>query len=232
MNNIMIVTGTRKGIGRYLAEAYLNEGYTVYGCSRRECDINHSHYHHAHLDVGDEQNVVDYVKHVYLREKRLDILVNNAGIGLMNHSVLTSTESAMRMMMTNYGGTFSFSRECAKYMIKQQEGRIVNFSSIAVPSHLEGELAYSASKSAIEQLTKVMAREVGPFNVTVNAVGPSPVNTNLISRVQPEKIERLIDDQSCKVMASYEDVKNVIDFYISPQSKLITGQVVYLGGFC
>lgn len=66
----------------------------------------------------------------------------------------------------------------------------------------------------------------------MNAVGPSPVNTDLISRVQPEKIERLIDDQSCKVMASYEDVKNVIDFYISPQSKLITGQVVYLGGFC
>lgn len=117
MNKIMIVTGTRKGIGRYLSEAYLNEGYTVYGCSRRECDINHSHYHHAHLDVSDEQNVIDYVKHVYLREKRLDILVNNAGIGLMNHSVLTSTESAMRVMMTNYGGTFSFSRECAKYKI-------------------------------------------------------------------------------------------------------------------
>jgi 3-oxoacyl-[acyl-carrier protein] reductase len=91
-------------------------------------------------------------------------------------------------------------------------------------------LVYSSSKAAIEQLTRVLAGEIGTSGVTVNAVGPTPIDTDLIKNVPANKIQDLIGHQSIKRLGKYEDVKNVIDFYLSPTSDFITGQVVYLGG--
>lgn len=101
---------------------------------------------------------------------------------------------------------------------------------MAVPLHLQGELVYAASKAAIEELTKILAGEVGESDVTVNAIGPTPIDTDLIKNVPADKIEKLIGRQSVKRLGTYEDVKNVIDFFISPGSSFITGQVLYLGG--
>ena len=85
MERIIIITGTRKGIGRYLAEQYLQEGDIVYGCSRRICDIEHPNYHHTRLDVSDEAEVVSFVRSIYKNHKHIDVLINNAGCASMNH---------------------------------------------------------------------------------------------------------------------------------------------------
>ena len=168
MNRVIIITGTRKGIGYFLAEKYLNEGDIVYGCSRRECEINHENYHHTRLDVSDEPAVIAFVRNVYKEQKRIDILINNAGIASMNHILLTPKTTAERVFNTNFMGTFLMSRECAKFMIRQKNGRIVNYSTVAVALNLQGELVYSSSKAAIEQLTRVLAGEIGESGVTVN----------------------------------------------------------------
>jgi 3-oxoacyl-[acyl-carrier protein] reductase len=230
MARIIIITGTRKGIGFFLANEYLANGDIVYGCSRRECDIRHENYHHTRLDVSDEAAVVSFVREVYKAHKRIDVLINNAGIASMNHFLLTPYATAQRVFNTNFMGTFLMCREVAKYMVKNKGGRIVNYSTVAVALNLQGELVYSASKAAIEQLTRVLAGEIGLSGVTVNAVGPTPIDTDLIKNVPPEKIQDLIGHQSIKRLGKYEDVKNVIDFYLSPASDFITGQVVYLGG--
>lgn len=230
MERIIIITGTRKGIGKYLAEQFLAEGDYVYGCSRRECDIKHERYSHTRLDVSDESAVIEFVRNVYKEHKRIDILINNAGMASMNHVLLTPKATAERVFNTNFMGTFLMSRECAKYMIKKKEGRIVNYSTVAVALNLQGELVYSSSKAAIEQLTRVLAGEIGESGVTVNAVGPTPVDTDLIKNVPANKIDELKSRQCIKRLGTFEDVKNVIDFYLRPESNFITGQTIYLGG--
>lgn len=230
MDRIIIITGTRKGIGRYLAEQYLQEGDIVYGCSRRICDIEHPNYHHTRLDVSDETEVVSFVRNVYKNHKHIDVLINNAGCASMNHFLLTPYETAKKVFNTNFFGTFLMCREVAKYMVKNKSGRIVNYSTVAVALNLHGELVYSASKAAIEQLTRVLADEIGESGITVNAVGPTPIDTDLIKNVPDNKLQDLLSHQCIKRFGQFEDVKNVIDFFLKPESNFITAQTIYLGG--
>lgn len=230
MGRIIIITGTRKGIGYYLANKYLQEGDIVYGCSRRECDIVHENYSHSRLDVSNEMEVKSFVRNIYKMHKFIDILINNAGIASMNHFLLTPYDTAKKVFNTNFMGTFLMCREVAKYMMKNKSGRIVNYSTVAVPLNLDGELVYSSSKAGVEQLTRVLAREIGQNGITVNAVGPTPIDTDLIKNVPENKIRDLISHQSIKRLGEYSDVKNVIDFFISPSSDFVTGQIIYLGG--
>jgi 3-oxoacyl-[acyl-carrier protein] reductase len=158
------------------------------------------------------------------------VLINNAGIASMNHFMLTPTSTVERVFATNVFGTFNTMREVSKVMMSAKYGRIVNFATVATPLNLEGEAAYAASKAAVESLTRVAARELAPFNVTVNAVGPTPVMTDLIRTVPKQKMDALINTQAIRRMGEHIDVANVIDFFISKQSDFVTGQTLYLGG--
>ena len=198
MNRVIIITGTRKGIGRYLAEQYLAEGDKVYGCSRRNTDFEHPNYRHTNLDVSDEEDVMAFVRNVYKENKHIDVLINNAGCAAMNHFLLTPYTTAQRVFNTNFMGTFLMSREVAKYMVKAKTGRIVNYSTVAVALNLHGELVYSASKAAVEQLTRVLADEIGENGITVNAVGPTPIDTDLTKNVPEEKLQDLLSHQYIK----------------------------------
>ena len=115
-------------------------------------------------------------------------------------------------------------------MMGTGRGRIVNFATVATPLKLEGEAIYAASKAAVVSLTEVLARELGPFGITVNAVGPTPVKTDLIRSVPAEKMEALLDRQAVRRYGEFRDITNVTDFFLRPESDFITGQVIYLGG--
>lgn len=227
---VAVITGTRKGIGRYLAEYYLQKGMIVYGCSRGDSDLSDDAYHHYNVDVADEKSVISMVKDVAKREKRIDYLINNAGIAAMNHSLLTPLSVIESIFKTNVFGTFLFCREVGRVMSRSKVGRIVNFATVATPIKLEGESAYAASKAAVESLTKVLAKEFSPFNITVNAIGPTPIYTDLIKNVPKSKMDALLQLQAIHRFGSFEDVANAIDFFLSDKSDFITGQVIYLGG--
>jgi 3-oxoacyl-[acyl-carrier protein] reductase len=158
------------------------------------------------------------------------VLINNAGIASMNHLVLTPLSTVSRIFSTNVFGTFLVMREVAKVMMVAKAGRIVNFATVATPMNLEGEAGYAASKAAVESLTRVAAREFAAFNVTVNAVGPTPVMTDLIRSVPKQKMDALIATQAIRRMGEHRDIANVIDFFIRPESDFVTGQTLYLGG--
>ena len=227
----MVITGTRKGIGRYLVDHYLAKGYVVAGCSRDAFEgAAPQNYRHYLADVADEKAMVDMVRDVQKRFGTITALVNNAGIASMNHLLLTPLSTVQRVFSTNVFGTFVGMREVAKVMMKARYGRIVNFATVATPLNLEGEAAYAASKAAVESLTRVAAREFAPFNVTVNAVGPTPVLTDLIRTVPKQKMDALIGTQAIRRMGEHRDIANVIDFFLSRDSDFITGQTVYLGG--
>lgn len=229
-SNVFVITGTRKGIGRELAEYYLAQGHRVAGCSRGESSIEHENYRHWPLDVADEGAVVTMVKEVARAWGGIDVLINNAGIASMNHFALTPLSTAQSIFGTNVFGSFLFCREVVKMMMRKKRGRIVNFTTVATPLRLEGEAMYAASKAAIENMTQVLAREVGDSGITVNAVGPTPVPTDLIRNVPKEKMDALLQRQAIRRFGNFQDVVNVVDFFVSDRSDFVTGQVVYLGG--
>tara|TARA_B100001971_G_scaffold215165_1_gene258635 strand:- start:3632 stop:4327 length:696 start_codon:yes stop_codon:yes gene_type:complete len=228
----IVITGTRKGIGKELAEYYLAQGWKVIGCSRGESSIPHEQYQHFALDVSDEQAVVAMARQIKSSHGSVDALLNNAGIASMNHALLTPADTVNRILQTNVVGTFLFCREMAKLMRRSKSGRIVNFTTVAHPLNLEGEAIYAASKAAVESLTRILAHELAQLKITVNAIGPTPIETDLIRGVPQDKMEALLARQAVQRMGEVRDVINAVDFYLRAESDFITAQVLYLGGVC
>jgi 3-oxoacyl-[acyl-carrier protein] reductase len=226
----LLISGTRKGIGRALAEHYLDRGFRVIGCSRRPSELEREGYEHHCLDVRDEAAVRRLMQQVRAGHATLRGVINNAGIAGMNHTLLTPLASAKDILETNVLGTFLLCREAAKLLRSAPHARIINFSTVAVPLRLEGEAIYAASKAAVETLTRVLARELAPLGITCNAVGPSPIETDLIAGLSREKIDRLLASLAIHRLATSADVANITDFFLRPESDSVTGQVIYLGG--
>jgi 3-oxoacyl-[acyl-carrier protein] reductase len=226
----MVITGTRKGLGRHLVEYYCQAGWEVIGCSRQAAVYANPSYRHYALDVADETAVGGMFAEIGRDGGHLDVLINNAGIASMNHVLLTPLSSVSDIFKTNVFGTFLFSRQAARLMSKRRFGRIVNMVTVATPLKLEGEAAYAASKAAVVSLTQIMAREFSELGITVNAVGPGPLDTELTRTVGKEKIDKLLAQLAIPHVGEMSDVTNVIDFLIAPQSGAVTGQTIYLGG--
>ena len=229
MSKIFLITGDRKGIGRQLAEHYLNLGNIVLGCSRNGSELKHKNYQHFICDVGEESSVKKMISQIRKKYKTIDVLINNAGMASMNHILTTPSETFDKLVSTNFKGTFLMLREGAKLM-RKNGGNIINFSTVAAPLNLEGEAIYASTKSAVEKLTKITAHELAQYKIRVNAVGPTPIYTDLIKAVPKNKIQELISKQAIKRLGSFDDIKNIIDFYISEKSSFITAQTLFLGG--
>ena len=227
---VILITGSRKGIGYHLALHYLAKGFMVVGCSRQESSLSHKNYQHFRLDVTDETEAKKLFGTIRKQYGGLDALVNNAGIACMNPALLTPVETVRRIFETNFLGTFLFCREAAKLMRNQEAGRIVNFASGAVPLKLAGEAIYASSKAAVVSFTQILARELASYNTTVNAIGPGPLRTDLLSGIPEQTIQDVVGRQAIRRMADFPDVTNVVDFFLKPESSFITGQVIYLGG--
>ena len=226
----ILITGASRGLGRALAEHYLSLGDKVYGCSRGESELQHDNYCHFEVDIGCDESVKNFFFALRKHTKILDALINNAGVASMNAFALTPPKTFQKIFSINVQGTYLCCQKALGLLKKSQHPRIVNFTTVAVPLQLEGESIYAASKSAVETLTKIVAKEFGGFGVTCNAIGPSPIDTALIKAVPQHKIAALIERQAIKKMASPEDVLNVVDFFIKPESDFISGQILYLGG--
>lgn len=229
-SRVLLITGSSKGIGRHLVEHYVTKGDLVVGCSRGPSSFKHEHYRHFEVDVTSEEAVKRMFAEISTDYGRLDVLVNNAGVASMNHMLLTPVSVARNILETNFLGTFLLCREASKLMKHRKFGRIVNLTSVAVPLKVEGEAIYAASKAAIINFTQIIARELSSFGITVNAVGPTPIQTALIKGVPEDKIQKLIQRQAIQRPGDMKDISNVVDFFIQPESDFITGQVIFLGG--
>ena len=227
---VILISGTRKGLGKSFVEHFSKKNLIIVGCSRKPVDYDVENYHHFCLDISDEKKIKQMFLFIRKEFGRLDVLINNAGVGSMNHSLLIPISTVHKILNTNVVGNLLLSRESAKIMKKNKFGRIVNLTSFAVPFKLEGEAIYAASKAAIISLTETLSKEYADYGITVNAVAPPAVQTDLIKAVPKEKMDALLKRQTIHRYGTPEEVCDVIDFFIDKNNNMITGQVVYMGG--
>jgi 3-oxoacyl-[acyl-carrier protein] reductase len=227
---VMLITGSRKGIGKHLAETYAKRGSIVEGCSRGDAPFESENYIHTSLDVVDEKAVKAWISAIARRHGRIDCVLNNAAIATMNHVLLTPASTANRMLAVNVTGTMLVCREAAKVMMRRKYGRIVNFTTIVDPIGLAGEAIYAASKAAVVTFTRILAFELGGWGITCNSFGATPIMTDMIKGVPQDKIDAVVNALAIKRLGTPDDCVNVCDFFVSPSSDNITAQVIYLGG--
>jgi 3-oxoacyl-[acyl-carrier protein] reductase len=227
----VLVTGASRGIGAALVARFLARGDRVFGCARQAAagDMPDGYTHYV-ADVADDHAVRDMFRDIRARAGGLDVLINNAGVARMNLLALTPPADARAVVDTNVLGVFNCTHQAIRLLRQSPAGRIVNLTTVAVPLRLEGEAVYAATKAAVESLTRSTAREVGRLGITCNAVGPSPIRTALVAGVPEAALEGLVARQAVPRWATVDDVGHVVDFFLQPESAMITGQVVYLGG--
>lgn len=229
----MVVTGTSKGLGNGIARHFLALGYRVEGCSRGVSTIDHENYSHTQVDVSDEKMVREWIRSLKKTVGRIDILVSNAGVlNSFSHMSLTSGSLLQSFLNINIAGTFYVCREVSKVMLLQRSGSIITISSIMTQLHEPGTAAYSASKSAITEMTKVLAKEIAPMNVNCNVIAPSYMITDATDSFDKGYAATLLEKQTIKRPVTTDEVCNIISFLSSPVSRCITGQVIHMGLVC
>ncbi len=226
-NDTVIVTGASRGLGRFCAERLHAGGYRVIGLGRTPGAG--ASFEMRAADVTDPASVATALSDVR-RDTSVYALINAAGIASMNLVVTTPAATVRRIVETNLLGTIFLCQQVAPALIKRGGGRIINFSTLGVPLAIKGEAIYVASKAGVEGFSRVFAREMSPHGVTVNVIAPGPIDTALIEKVPHNKIAAVVGQQIIQRQGQPEDVWNILSLLLSPDSSMISGETIHVGG--
>jgi len=227
---LALVTGSRRGVGRIIAEHFLQHGAGVAGFARGEATITHPNYYHYRVDVGDPVSVQKGFTELKKINDSVQIVVNNAAVLTSQYAMIMSPAAAQEMLNTNLMGAFMVSREASKLMRKEKWGRIISIGSMATSLEPIGDSMYAACKAGLSTLTNVMAKELAPLNVTCNTLAISAIKTDMLTQLPQDKINQVIASLPIPRFAEPDDILNVLDFLASERSSYITAQTIYLGG--
>ncbi len=238
-NQIAVVTGAGRGIGRAIALKFAAEGADV-ACVSRTVENSEKVANEVRalgrkawaiaVDVVDGGGVKGAVEKVLGEAGRVDILVNNAGVTRDGLLMRMSDEDWEAVLNTNVKGAFLFTRACARAFLKQRSGRIINISSVIGLIGNAGQANYAASKAALIGFTKSVARELGSRGVTVNAIAPGFIETDMTAALSEELKTDLQKRIPLGSLGQPEDVANAALFLASPAARYITGQVLTVDG--
>lgn len=239
LNQVAVVTGAGRGIGRAIALKLAAAGADVVCVSRTqensdkvaaEVKAAGRKSWAVAVDVADSKAVTGAAEKILAEAGRVDILVNNAGVTRDGLLMRMSEEDWDTVLNTNLKGAFSFTKAFSRPLIKQRSGRIINISSVIGLIGNAGQCNYAASKAALIGLTKSVARELASRNITVNAVAPGFIETDMTA-VLDEKMKTEISQKiPLNCLGKPEDIAEAVLFLASPAARYITGQVLTVDG--
>jgi 3-oxoacyl-[acyl-carrier protein] reductase len=224
---MIVVTGASKGLGRAICDRLIEKKIDVFGLARNVEDVPFAS---MSCDVSSYESVKVVVQHLKKEGFKVTGLVNAAGIASMNLAVTTPQSVAQRIINTNLLGTIYCCQLVAPLMLRNKQGSIVNFSTIAVALGLKGESIYAASKAGVEGFTRSFAREMADFNVRVNCIAPGPIDTSLLKGITAEQINKIVSQQIIPKQFKPESVADLVEILIDSRSDSLSGQVLHVGG--
>ena len=240
MNKLAIITGGTRGIGKQIALTFAKEGYNIainyrtenedLKNTKKEIEENNVKCFTFQGDVTNFKDCEQFVKQIVEEFGNIDVLVNNAGITRDTLLMRMKEEDFKQVIDTNLIGTFNVTKNVISYMMKARSGRIINISSVVGISGNAGQTNYSASKAGIIGFTKSLAKEVASRNITVNAVAPGFIETQMTAVLKEDIKEEIAKKIPLKRMGTPQDVANVVKFLASNDSSYITGQVINIDG--
>lgn len=236
-----LVTGASRGIGRAICEKLASEGTDIVFSYRsgeeaaaetiRLCSKYGVEVHGIKADVSSQEECESLIKEaVDLFGGRIDILVNNAGITKDNLIGRMKDEDFDAVIDVNLKGTFYMMRGVSRYMLRQRAGRIINMSSVVGVMGNAGQINYSASKAGVIGMTKSLARELAARQITVNAVAPGMIETDMTAAMPDSAKEKVIESIPFKQMGRPEDIAEAVAFLAGDGGRYITGQVLCVDG--
>jgi len=237
---IAIITGAARGIGREIASVFAQEGAGLSLCDIDEDGIRivseelgklyNKRVIWTKADVSNEENVKETVEKTIREFGKIDILVNNAGITKDNLLIRMSSEEWDSVIQVNLRSVFLFTRYSARYMIKQKRGKIVNISSVVGMVGNAGQANYAASKAGVIGFTKAASKELAARNITVNAIAPGYIETEMTKNLPDSVKENFKVNILLKKMGTVKDIAFAVKFLVSSEGDYITGQVIPVDG--
>jgi 3-oxoacyl-[acyl-carrier protein] reductase len=238
---VALVTGGSRGIGSEVSRLLASRGATVvinYSSSRERAEevaqeikkTSGTNPSCEGFDVGDEAQVETAFSRIMDRHGKIDILVNNAGITGDNLLLRMKLEDWDKVIRTNLTGSFLCAKAALKPMMKARAGRIINISSVIGEMGNAGQASYAASKSGIFGFTKSLAKEVGSRGITVNAITPGFIKTEMTDVMKEDQIKAMLESIPLQRLGDASDVAELVAFLASPASSYITGQVIGVNG--
>ena len=233
---IVVITGASRGIGFAIAKRLLDDGYFVYACSRlastelKDLIKNDDFSEFFQLDLNDDDSIRSCVRSILSKKSDIHAIVNCAGIASGALFSMTKMEEMKRVFQINVFGPLLFTQGLAKRLIRRKNGAVVNIGSTAGCYADKGTLAYGGSKAALVHATRVLAVELGAFNIRVNAIAPGVVDTEMAELMDQAAREELINRSALSGVITPDHVANTVAFLVSEQAEKISGQVIRIDG--
>jgi 3-oxoacyl-[acyl-carrier protein] reductase len=236
--NVAVVTGGSRGLGAALVSGFLERGYVVATFSRTRTEFveqrmresGENNFIWSAVDASDQQALRKFVSDIADRLGRIDILVNNLGMAVEGVLPTMRTQEIVAAVEVNVTAALLLSQAGSRLMLRQRGGCIVNISSVnAIRGHA-GVAVYSATKAALDGLTRSLAQELGPRSIRVNSVAPGYFESEMVKDMSDEQKQRIVRRTPLRRLASVEDIANAVYFLASEQASFITGQVLVVDG--